>query len=74
MKKQVQIAEPGMNGCLVDNLEPFTLYKIFVSVETRVGEGEFSIPVFNRTAAGRKISTYSLTIHICYDLLIYLFF
>jgi len=49
----VQHIEADLDSYSIENLEPFALYKISMSVQTRVGEGEISTPLFNRTAAGK---------------------
>lgn len=43
---------PTANRYVIGQLEPFTIYKIVMSVETQFGEGQSSDPVMNRTAEG----------------------
>ena len=50
----VKHTEAGVNSYSIEDLKPFTLYKIFMSVQTRVGEGEISAALINRTGAGSK--------------------
>lgn len=43
---------PTVNRYVIGQLEPFTVYKIVMSVETQFGEGQSSVPIMNRTAEG----------------------
>lgn len=43
-----------MNRYRLDGLDAYTMYKIVMSVMTRLGEGQSSAPVLNRTAEGRE--------------------
>ncbi|KAK4036667.1 cytokine receptor isoform X2 [Daphnia magna] len=44
---------PTVNRYVIGQLEPFTVYKIVMSVETQFGEGQSSVPIMNRTAEGK---------------------
>ncbi|EFX83323.1 hypothetical protein DAPPUDRAFT_100606 [Daphnia pulex] len=44
---------PTANRYVIGQLEPFTMYKIVMSVESQFGEGQSSDPVMNRTAEGK---------------------
>ena len=46
---------PNVNKYTIGNLAPYTLYKIVMSVETRLGEGQSSTPLLNRTGEGRTL-------------------
>lgn len=48
----IQVAS-NVSRYRIDNLEPYTMYKIVMSVQTQFGEGQSSDPVLNRTAEGR---------------------
>lgn len=47
-------AGPTDSRYTIGQLEPFTVYKIVMSVETRLGEGQSSTPLINRTAEGSE--------------------
>lgn len=53
---------PTANRYVIGQLEPFTMYKIVMSVETQFGEGQSSDPVMNRTAEGSTWPAFSFSI------------
>lgn len=55
---------PNVEKYTLDGLEPYTLYKIVMSVETRLGEGQSSSPLLNRTGEGRKFFLLSFLLQI----------
>ena len=70
----MQHIEAGLDSYSIENLEPFALYKISMSVQTRVGEGEISTPLFNRTAAGSTFPLYpSLFFFYIFNIIFYVY-
>lgn len=50
--------DPTLKSMVIGGLEPYTMYKIVMSVQTQIAEGPLSDPALNRTSEGSTCPTF----------------